>query len=149
MSHGALQIDIVSAEAHLFSGNAKMIIASSLLGELGIVARHAPLLALLQPGPIRVQKEDGEEELFYVSGGILEIQQELRPESVTVVTVLSDVAARAADLDEARVQEAKQRAEQLLSENISKLEYAEAAAELLRAVAQLRTIKDLRKKYQQ
>lgn len=149
MSSSTMLIDIVSAEQHLFSGKAKMIVATSAMGELGIMPRHAPLLAVLPAGPIRVLHDNAEEEIFYLSGGVMEVQQEYRPDAMTVVTVLADVAARASDLDEARAQEAKQRAEQSLAENKSaKLDYAQAAAELARAVGQLRTIKELRKKYQ-
>lgn len=141
----AMLIDIVSAESQLYSGPATMVIAASTVGELGIVPRHAPLLAILPAGPLRVQIDDAEQ-VFYLSGGILEVQQQYRPDPVTVVTVLADVALRALDIDESRAQAAKQEAEKLLAENQSaKLEYAEAAAELARAVAQLRTLQALRK----
>ena len=97
-----------------------------------------PLLTRLKPGTVRVQTQEGEEHLFYVSGGMLEVQPH-------VVTVLSDTALRGKDLDEARAIEAKQRAEQALSDRQSDFEYAKAQAELAEAVAQLRAIEKLRK----
>ena len=88
-----IQCDIVSAQEEIFSGEAKMLIASGIAGELGITPRHAPLITQLKAGPVRVLKEDGEEEFFFVSGGILEVQPHM-------ITVLSDTATRGADLDE-------------------------------------------------
>jgi len=131
-----IHVDIVSAEAEIYSGNAEMVFAPAVMGEIGILPRHAPLITRLQPGEVRVRSGD-EEQSFYVSGGMLEIQPH-------VVTVLSDTALRARDLDEAAAMESKQRAEDSLREKKSDTEYAQAEAELLEAVAQLRAIKRLR-----
>jgi F-type H+-transporting ATPase subunit epsilon len=109
------------------------------MGEVGILPRHAEMLCRLKPGQVRIQLPDSaEEQLIYVSGGILEVQPH-------VVTILSDTAERAADLDEAAVLEAKQRAEQALVDRASDFDYAKAQAELAEAVAQLRAIQRLRK----
>jgi F-type H+-transporting ATPase subunit epsilon len=134
-----IHVDIVSAEGEMFSGEASMVFAPGTLGDLGIAPRHAPLLTTLKPGEVRVQAEGKEEQVFYVGGGILEVQP-------NTVTVLADTAARAKDLDEAEAQAAKQRAEESLSARGEKMELAEAQAELARAVAQLRAIERLRKK---
>ncbi len=135
-------VDIVSAEAEIFSGQATMLHASGEMGELGIAPRHTPLVTRLQPGDVRVRKEDGEEEIFYVSGGILEVQPHL-------VTVLSDTAVRAANLDEAAAQEAKRRAEERLAEQQDEYEYARTRAELAQAVAQLQTLRKLQRRQRQ
>jgi F-type H+-transporting ATPase subunit epsilon len=134
-----IHVDIVSAEGELFSGEAVLVIAPGTLGELGIAPRHAPLLTTLKPGNVRVQVMGQEEQVFYVGGGVLEVQPNR-------VTVLADTAARAKDLDEAEAQLAKQRAEELVRTRTDKRELAEAHAELLRAAAQLKTIERLRKK---
>jgi F-type H+-transporting ATPase subunit epsilon len=133
-----IHVDIVSAEGEIFSGEAAMVFAPAVMGEIGIAPRHAPLLTTLKPGEVRVQVPGGEEQLFYVSGGALEVQPHL-------VTVLADTALRARDLDEAAALHAKQRAEEALSGRNGQMEIAEAQAELLRAVAQLRAIERLRK----
>ncbi|MBI5450229.1 MAG: F0F1 ATP synthase subunit epsilon [Gammaproteobacteria bacterium] len=134
-----VHVDIVSAREAVFSGPAEMVIASVVLGEIGILPRHTPLLTQLRPGEVRVKLAEGQEESFYVSGGILEVQPH-------VVTVLADTAMRARDLDEAKALAAKGRAEQMLRDKISALEYAQAVAELAEAVAQLQTINKLRQK---
>ncbi len=134
-----VQVDIVSAENEIFSGPAEMVYAPAVMGEVGILPRHAPLLTHLKPGEVRVRKAGGEEEAFYVSGGILEVQPH-------VVTVLSDTAVRAKDIDEAAALEAKQRAEQALQDKSSEFEYAQAGRELAEAVAQLHALQRLRKK---
>ncbi len=134
-----IHLDIVSAEKEIFSGLVSSITATGALGELGIMYGHAPLLTTLQPGEIRIVKENGEPELFYISGGFLEVQPGL-------VTVLADMAERADDLDEAAAVEAKKHAENQLGTGISDKEYAKALAELAQAAAQLRTIQKLRKK---
>jgi F-type H+-transporting ATPase subunit epsilon len=133
-----IHVDIVSAEGEIFSGNATMVFAPGSQGELGIAPRHAPLLTLLKAGEVRVQLPEGGEQSFYVGGGALEVQPKK-------VTVLADTAARAKDLDEAKALEAKLRAEEALKGNIDKVEQAEALAELVRAVAQLKLLEKLRK----
>ena len=133
-----IHVDIVSAEGEIFSGPAKMVFLPAAEGELGVAPRHAPLLALLKAGEVRVQPPDGDEQSFYVGGGALEVQP-------TKVTVLADTAARAADLDEAAALAARARAEEALAGKIDKLEQAEALAELARAAAQLKLIERLRK----
>lgn len=133
-----IRCDIVGAESEIFHGQAKMVIATGEAGELGIAPRHAPLITRLKPGQVRVQPENGEEQCFYVSGGILEVQPQ-------VVTVLADTAIRARDLDEAAARRAKENAERLLANRADAVEIAQAQAELLQAVAQLRAIEQLRK----
>ena len=134
-----IQIDIVSAEEEIWSGQGTMIFAPAEMGEMGIAPEHAPLLTRLKPGEVRVQQESGEEQFFYVSGGMLEVQGH-------VVPILSDTALRAADLDEAAALEAQRRAEQALSDQSSELELAKAKAELIQAAAQIRAIQKLRSK---
>jgi F-type H+-transporting ATPase subunit epsilon len=134
-----IHVDIVSAEGQIYSGEATMLFVPGSQGELGIYPRHAPLLTTLTAGEVRVQSEGHEEQSFYAGGGALEIQPHL-------VTVLADTAARAKDLDEAAALAAKQRAEDAVRNRTDKIEIAEAQAELLRAVAQLRAIERLRKK---
>jgi len=132
-----IHVDIVSAEEEIYSGLAEMVFAPGILGELGIAPRHAPLVTQLKAGEVRV-KTDKEELDFFVSGGILEVQPHL-------VTVLSDTAIRAADLDEAKALEAKKRAEEALADKASDIDYAKAQAELAEAAAQLQAISRLRK----
>ena len=133
-----IHVDVVSAEGEIFSGEATMVFAPALLGDIGIAPRHAPLLTTLRPGELRVQLPSGEEQHVYVSGGAMEIQPHL-------VTVLADTAIRAKDLDEAAALQAKQRAEDALANRTDAIDVAEAQAELLRAVAQLKAIGRLRK----
>lgn len=132
-------VDVVSAEEELFSGTAEMLFAPGAMGELGIMARHTPLLTPLKPGELRIRLEGGEEQSIYVSGGLLEIQPH-------VVTVLSDTAVRAKDLDEAAALEAKERAEKALQDKQADIDYALAEAELAEAIAQLQTIQRLKNK---
>lgn len=132
-----IHVDIVSSESALFSGNALMVFAPASMGEVGITPRHTPLITTLGPGEVRVQTDEGNEEVFYVSGGILEVQPHL-------VTVLSDTALRAIDVDEAAALAAKERAEQAMQDRQSEVDYARAQAELAQAVAQLRTLQRLR-----
>jgi F-type H+-transporting ATPase subunit epsilon len=134
-----IHVDILSAEGQIFSGEASMVFVPGSQGELGIAPRHAPLLTTLKAGEVRVQSQGHEEQLFYVGGGTLEVQPNL-------VSVLADTAARARDLDEAAASAARQRAEDAMREHSDKVDIAEAQAELLRAVAQLRAIERLRKK---
>jgi len=131
-------VDIVSAEHEIFSGTAQMVFAPAEMGELGITPRHAPLLTRLKPGSVRV-KTDTDEQVFYVSGGILEIQPHL-------VTVLSDTALRARDIDEAAALEAKRRAEEALANQTAEVDIVRAQAELVEALARLRTLEHIRKK---
>jgi F-type H+-transporting ATPase subunit epsilon len=133
-----IHVDIVSAEGEIYSGEASMVFAPAVMGEIGIAPRHAPLLTTLKPGEVRVQTPTGDEQFFYVSGGAIEIQPHL-------ITVLADTALRAKDLDEAAALQAKQRAEEALKDRGDKIEVAEAQAELARAVAQIKAIEKLRK----
>ena len=131
-----VKIDIVSAEKEIYSGTAEMVIVPLVTGEIGVLPRHAPLLARMRPGEVRVRT--GQEELsFYISGGLLEVQPH-------VVTVLADTAARAKDLDEAQALKAKERAEAALKNRQTNIDYAKAHAQLAEAVAQLRAIQKLR-----
>jgi len=133
-----LRVDIVSAESEIFSGEASMVVATGEMGELGIAPRHAPLITRLKPGQVRVIQDGGEEQFFYVSGGILEVQPQ-------VVTILTDTAMRAKDLDEASAKKAKEEAERLLSNRTDAIEVAEAQAQLAQAMAQLQALERLRK----
>ncbi len=133
-----IRCDIVSAEAEIFHGQATMVVATGEEGELGIVPRHAPLITRLKPGQVRVIAEDGDEQSFYVSGGILEVQPQ-------VVTVLTDTAIRAKDLDEASARRAKDEAERVLANRTDAVEVAQAQVELAQAIAQLQTIERLRR----
>ncbi|WP_339080683.1 F0F1 ATP synthase subunit epsilon [Pseudomonas sp. TMP9] len=132
--------DIVSAEGEIFSGLVEMVIAHGNLGDLGIAPGHAPLLTDLKPGPIRLIKLGGEAEVFYISGGFLEVQPSL-------VKVLADTVQRAADIDEAAAQEALKAAEKALHEKGAEFDYGSAAAHLAEVAAQLRTVQQLRKKF--
>ncbi|MGH8653472.1 MAG: F0F1 ATP synthase subunit epsilon [Gammaproteobacteria bacterium] len=134
-----IHVDIVSAETEIFSGQAEMVFAPAEEGEVGIAPGHTPLLTKLRPGEVRLKFSDGSEEAFYVSGGILEVQPRL-------VTVLSDTAARAHDLDEAAALEAKQHAEQSLHDRSAKIDYVKALAEWAEAAAQLQAIQRLRRR---
>jgi F-type H+-transporting ATPase subunit epsilon len=134
-----IHVDIVSPEGELFAGEATMVFAPGVEGEIGVAPRHAPLLTTLTAGVVRVQTEGHEEQSFYVGGGALEIQP-------NKVSVLADTAARARDLDEAAAQAAKARAEEAVRGHTDKMDIAEAQAELARAMAQLRAIEQLRKK---
>jgi len=134
-----LHVDIVSAEAGIYSGTATMVFAPAEMGEVGIAPRHTQLLTRLRPGEVRVQSPDGTELSFFVSGGMLEVQPHL-------VTVLADTAIRADDLDEAQALEAKERAEKLLTDKAADIDYARAQAELAESMAQLAAIRKLRQK---
>ena len=132
-------LDIVSAEEEIFSGVVEMVVATGEMGELGIIPGHAPLLTILKPGEIRVTLQGGKEEVYYVSGGMLEVQPRH-------VTVLADAVERAEELDEEAALKAKQRAEEAIASKQSDIDYSVAAAELARAVAQIRAIQKVRKK---
>jgi F-type H+-transporting ATPase subunit epsilon len=133
-----LHVDIVSAEQAIFSGEATMVIAPGEAGELGILPEHTPLLTRVKPGTVRLQMPDGaEEEVIYVSGGIMEVQ----PDGVTI---LADTSVRAHDLDEAKAMEAKRLAEEAIANRSGMMEIAKAQAELAEAAAQLSAIRKLR-----
>ncbi|MBN4055405.1 F0F1 ATP synthase subunit epsilon [bacterium AH-315-K03] len=134
-----IHCDIVSAEQAIFSGLVEMLVATGTLGDLGISYGHAPLLTSLIPGPIRIKKQNGEEEIYYVSGGFLEVQP-------GTISVLADTAIRADDLDEAAAAEAQKEAEQALANQSGDFDYGRAASQLAAAAAQLRTIQQIRKK---
>lgn len=134
-----IHVDIVSAEKEIFSGLAEMVFAPAELGEVGIAPRHAPLITTLLPGEVRVKVNESEIQDYYVSGGILEVQPHL-------VTVLADTAIRAKDIDEAAALEAKEKAEEMLTDKSGKIDYAKAQAELAQAMSQLRTLDRLRKR---
>jgi len=134
-----MHIHIVSAETEIFSGTVTEVFAPAEMGEVGIYPRHTPLLTRMKPGEVRTVDLEGKMRSFYVSGGILEVQPH-------VVTILSDTAVRAADLDEAAALEAKARAEASLADKKSDMDYAHAKTELLEALAQLDTIKKLKKR---
>ena len=133
-----IHVDIVSAEKEIYSGRAEIVFAPLVTGEVGILPRHAPLLARMKPGEVRVRTAT-EELFFYVSGGLLEVQP-------YVVTVLADTALRARDLDEAAALKTKERAEEALRNRQANIDYAKELAELSEAIAQLRTIQKLRER---
>ena len=135
----SIHVDIVSAEHEIFSGAATMVFAPAIMGEVGIAPQHTPLITNLGPGEVRLQLPDAQEEAFYVSGGILEVQPYL-------VTVLSDTAMRAEDLDEVAVLKAKEEAERQLHDRDAEMEYATALAQHAELAAQLRAIRRLRDK---
>jgi F-type H+-transporting ATPase subunit epsilon len=133
-----IHVDIVSAEASIYSGLAEFVVVPAEMGEVGIYPRHTPLLTRIKAGSVRIKVPDRvDEDLIYVSGGILEVQP-------GVITILSDTAIRGADLDEARAVEAKARAEEAMRNRTSAMDYAQAQAELAEAVAQLSAIQKLR-----
>ena len=134
-----MHLDIVSAEKELFSGLAEVVVAPAIMGEVGIHARHTPMLTPLKPGEVKITKQGGEEEYIYVSGGMMEVQP-------SIVTILSDTAVRAHDLDEAAAMEAKQAAEEAIANREGDMDIAEAQSKLLEAVAQLQMIERFRKK---
>ncbi|MCB1606080.1 MAG: F0F1 ATP synthase subunit epsilon [Xanthomonadales bacterium] len=133
-----IRVDVVSAEAEIYSGDAKLVVVSGEMGELGIAPRHAPLITRIKPGQVRVITPDDEEQFFYVSGGILEVQPH-------VVTVLADTAVRANDLDEAAATRAREEAERALANRQDAMEIGEAQAQLAQAMAQLAALERLRK----
>ncbi len=134
-----LHVNIVSAEQEIYSGTATQVFAPAEMGEVGVLPRHAPMLSTLKAGVVRVISQEEEEQSFYVSGGILEIQPH-------IVTILSDTALRAADIDESAALEAKNRAEVAMKDKASDMDYAKAKSELIEAVAQIEALKKIRKK---
>jgi F-type H+-transporting ATPase subunit epsilon len=139
MSSSLLQLNIVSAEAEIFTGKAQRLYATGLIGELEVTPGHAPLLTGLLPGPVRIKDAEGKEDVVYVTGGILEVQP-------YVVTILADTVVRARDFNEAEAVKAKQQAERMLKDNQAGVDYARARAELVRAAGLLRAIREARKK---
>ena len=136
-----IRCDIVSAEANIFHGDVAMVIATGEAGELGIVARHAPLLTRLKPGQVEVIGEDGKRQEYYVSGGILEVQPD-------VVTVLADTALRADEIDESAARRAKETAERILADRGDAKTVEQAQEQLTKAVAQLQALDRLRRTLQ-
>ncbi|NOT85724.1 MAG: F0F1 ATP synthase subunit epsilon [Methylococcaceae bacterium] len=134
-----VHVDIVSAEAQLFSGLAEMVFAPAELGEVGITPRHAPFISKLNPGEVRVKISSSESPSFFVSGGMLEVQPHK-------ITILADTAIRAKDIDEAAALEAKMKAEEALKDKTNKMDYATAQSQLTVALMQLRTLERLRKR---
>ncbi|WP_330924979.1 F0F1 ATP synthase subunit epsilon [Candidatus Sororendozoicomonas aggregata] len=132
--------DIVSAEKEIFSGLVELVVATGSLGDLGIAFGHAPLLTELVPGPIRLILQGGTEEVYYISGGFLEVQP-------NQIKVLADTALRAEDMNEAAAKEAKKKAEEALTNQSSEFNYSRAAIQLAEADAQLRTLHAIRKKF--
>ena len=130
---------IVSAEEEIFSGQVEMVVATGTIGELGIMPGHTPLLTGVKPGPVRLVLEGGEEEIYFASGGYLEVQP-------TSITILADTALRADDLDEAAAQEAQKKAETELADQKADLDFARVAADLQEQAAMLRTIQKIRDK---
>jgi len=134
-----VQIDVVSAEESIFSGEAEFVVAPAKMGEVGIYPNHAPMITTLKSGSLKIKLADKKEEhLIYVSGGILEVQP-------GIITVLSDTAIRAKDLDENKAAAAKKAAEEAMKNNKSDIDYAKAQAELAEAMAQIQAIEKLRK----
>jgi F-type H+-transporting ATPase subunit epsilon len=131
--------DIVSAHREIFSGEVAVVYASGIAGELGIYPQHTPLFTQLKPGSVRVQDENGEEQIFFVSGGILEVQPHL-------VTIMADTVARSDELDRSAAMSAKVEAERELAERTGKMEIAEARAKLMKAMAELQTLERIRKR---
>ncbi|KAA9131659.1 F0F1 ATP synthase subunit epsilon [Marinihelvus fidelis] len=135
-----IQCDIVSAQDAIWSGKAASVFANGVSGELGIYPRHTPLITQLQPGPVRVVDENGEEQFFFVGGGIIEVQPH-------IVTVLADTAMRGDDLDAAAAQRAKEEAERALeNRGDDTMDVGEAQKKLAEAMAQLQALEQLRKK---
>ncbi len=136
-----VHIDVVSAEESIFSGEAEFVAAPAQMGEVGIYPHHAPMITSIKPGALRIKLADkNEEQLIYISGGILEVQP-------GVVTVLADTAIRGHDLDEAQANAAKKAAEEAMKNRSSDVDYAKAQAELAEAIAQIQAIQKLRQKH--
>jgi len=135
----SIHVDVVSAEQEIFSGLAEVVVVPAQMGEVGIYPRHAPMITRIKPGSVRIKiPEQTEDELIYVSGGMLEVQP-------SIVTILADTAIRGADLDEAKALEAKVRAEEAMKDKSSKIDYAKAQAELAESLAQIAAIEKIRK----
>jgi F-type H+-transporting ATPase subunit epsilon len=135
----SFHLDIVSIEAEIFSGLVEKLFVSGIMGDLEILNGHAPLLTSLKPGPLWIVDQNGKEEVFYISGGMLEVQP-------NTATILADIAMRAKDVDETQALQAKTSAEKLLTGHIQDFDYAEAQTQLAEAIAQLRALKKLRER---
>ena len=134
-----IHVDVVSADQEVFSGLAEVVIVPAQMGEVGIYPRHAPMITRIKPGSVRIKiPNQAEDELIYVSGGMLEVQP-------SIVTILADTAIRGADLDEAKALEAKTLAEEAMKDKSSKIDYAKAQAELSESLAQIAAIERIRK----
>lgn len=134
-----MHLDIASTEARIYSGRVESLVVTGTMGDMGILPGHAPLLTALVPGPVRLVTQEGEEQIFYVSGGFLEVQPGM-------VSILADTAIRADDMDEVEAERAKNDAEAAVLNRDAAFEYSRAAVQLAEAAAQLRTIQQLRKK---
>ncbi|KPJ68135.1 MAG: ATP synthase F0F1 subunit epsilon [Coxiella sp. DG_40] len=134
-----VHLDIVSPEMQIFSGLVEMVSVTGELGELGILPGHVQLLSAIKPGQVRITLQGGKKEIYYISGGMLEVQPDC-------ITILADTVVRAENLDEAAAKEAKERALKLLADKKSKVDYITALHELAKAAAQIRTIKELRRR---
>jgi F-type H+-transporting ATPase subunit epsilon len=134
-----MQCDIASTESRIFSGRVESLVCTGTLGDMGILPGHAPLLSALIPGPVRLMTQDGQELIFYVSGGYLEVQP-------GIVNILADTAIRADDMDEVQAEQAKKDVEAAIANRDAEFEYSRAASQLAEAAAQIRTIQQLRKK---
>lgn len=134
-----MQLDIASTESRIFSGKVESMVCTGTLGDMGILPGHAPLLSALIPGPVRLVTAEGQELIFYVSGGYVEVQP-------GVVNILADTAIRADDMDEAQAEQAKKDVETAIANRDAEFEYSRAATQLAEAAAQIRTIQQLRKK---
>lgn len=132
-----IHCDIVSAEEEIFSGLVESLVATGDMGELGVNYGHAPLLTSLMPGPVRIVLQNGDEQVYYVSGGFLEVQP-------GIVSILADTALRAADVDEAAAEEARREAEQALANQSGDFDYGRASAQLAEAAAQLATLRKMK-----
>jgi F-type H+-transporting ATPase subunit epsilon len=132
-----VRCNIVSAEEQIFSGDVEMVVATGTLGELGIYPGHTALLSGIKPGPIKLVLEGGEEEMFFASGGFIEVQP-------SAITILADTALRADDLDEAAAIAAQQEAERQLSDQKSDFDYTRVQANLQEQAAMLRTVRRFR-----
>ncbi len=134
-----LHVDVVSAEESIFEGEAEFVVLPGESGELGIFPQHTPLITRIRPGAVRIKPVGKSEELVFVAGGILEVQPHR-------VTVLADTAIRGHDLDEAKAEEARKKAEEALANRSADVDYAKAQAELAEAIAQIQAIRKLRGK---
>lgn len=135
----SFHLDIVSAEAEIFSGLVQKLFVTGIMGDMEVMHGHAPLLTALKASPIWVIKQNGQEEIFYISGGMLEVQPD-------ITTVLADTAVRAKDVDETHALEAKRHAEAVLAGTSKEFDFATAQSQLVEAVAQLKALKKIREK---